>query len=557
MSSYILIGDAEIPPSDDHVLCSNGIWHKKIYITEDGSQSDSPTNTWTIKIPHEGQTWNFDKEEWEYVIDFIEVAEERTGEKILEYEMQYKDGILTKANHTPASPIYPYINQRFKILMGDDYFTPGALSEDNKGKLSSYQTFNKDKVREILDKFGVPEGNWNETFSLSILPTGEKTLKLYDRDIEKYSIPVLPEGVTLKEPATDSKGVYGVARVWMNGNFLPFYEVYFTGERESVEAWAAELGLKTPDSIVNVDYWGIVFDDDLNISCLKALMWRHETVGEVELCWVDGRLHRSGYHPFSEQGIEVLKKVPVSWRPPFTTTTEISDRILGEYGRQGSVMNTGSNIYDMGEWGEHEIISVYSAGRITEEMRKEFGVPDDVKPPAWIGRKYCPHYDCVWLKLIDMDYSKYNLPSIPKNAIRAFGVATVYPGRKDQPPVHNAPSAGFRDCSFITHDHKSVRDWCFENGVPDPRPDLPDELTMIGVYSITHHQETLEIQRVKFYDYHNQQLFDMESYLRAVLAGREAGLEWDEPLYTEQVLIEAHNKVETFRELKAKEKLKN
>ena len=496
----------------------DGTWGGPFYIdangcmTHDPEQAVAQTDT---ECPM-GYIWCFTTEQW---VDPL-----RRHGSGYEYETQYIDGAETKRNYTPDAPEYSVLLEQYRAhRSGDGYIS--VLSKKD-GKLTAYIPDDGANRDAAMAEFGAQARNWGSVFAISIHPNGDQSIKLYDEDVGNYDLPALPAVAAIGQ-SKNGNSLYGVACTWMNGEEMPEREVYFSAPSASVAGWAAPRGLILPEA--DVDYWGAVFNRQGIVTHLKALKWVAKEVGEVERCWVNGINVRSGFCGCDESQA-ILSRVPKSYLA-------------------GHIMNVGANEYDLGEYGRHEIISTYFKGEVSQYHRDLFGVPEHIISAPWYGLKYCPHYDCEWLKLADMDYSRYTLPDIPENAHRAFGVATVYAKTQDQPPVHNASGDGWRDCSFITRDHAAVRAWCLANGLDDPAPHLPDTLILLGVYSITHHAETGEIKRVKFYDYHTQQRFEMELYLSAMLAGRGAGKSFDEPLYTEAVIRDARDRVAIFNSM--------
>jgi len=255
-------------------------------------------------------------------------------------------------------------------------------------------------------------------------------------------------------------------------------------------------------------------------------------LGAVEYCWSDSKLVRIGYDPNSDKGLALYSRLPKKWQ-----------QING-------FCNIGSNIYDLGRVGRYEIISAYAYldGQLSKEVRQEFNIPLDIVNPPWFGIKYCPDLDYSWLKVSDVEYSKYKLPILPNGAEYIPGVGCVYSENDTQPSAHNDSTGKSCECPFMSKDHKSVREWCKSFNVPDPHIDLPNTLPIWGVYSITYRPETLEILRFKFYNYDNQQRYEMEMYLDSLLEGRKKGLSNDEASPGKNTLYNAVQRVKNAPE---------
>lgn len=400
-----------------------------------------------------------------------------------EYEIQYDNGVERKRNYTVDSPEYQSLFQEFRRHRPHEWLMV-TLSRAGD-KLTAYMA-SQHRFQDYLDEFSVPAGNYGEEFSVSVWPNGRQVLKVYDLDIQNYNVPGLPEGSVVSPE--NGIATHGIALQYDKAaGLLPSREIYFEAPWDSVLRWASDNGFSVPEG--SVDYWGLSWTPE-GVDRLKAMRWQGSEGGPVEYLWENGGLlTRTGFNRWADEGHRLLGRVP-------------------KWYRLGPVTNVGIN-----EYNGHDIISVYMDSVPSREMLSRFNVPRGFVYTGWLGLKYCPELDCEWLKLADERYELYNLPDIPDGSFRAFGVAMTFAASDSQPAVHNMPGEGWRDCSFVTRDHGSVRRWCREKGIPDPKPDLPNSLNRYGVYSITHKPEG-EIGRLKFYSYDSEQYEDMEAYAR-------------------------------------------
>ena len=501
--NYVLSETAQAAPREDMALDAGGIWRELHFIDAEGklTTKDRAAHA-TIVEPTGSKVWDFDNEEW--------IPEESPVAYLPDIEIQYINGVLVKRNymlarHDRLYGEYLWIKHLMFLRLGiSDTFSPYMVSE-KQGKYTLYASLKMLRDEGLLPF--VPDSRYGDgtLVAFSCLPDDTLQFKFYDNAYANYTLPELPGGCSYYLGVTST---YDAA-----GQRVGDHELYFKGDRDVVLAWASSRGF-TPCSDNRVTFYGVTFDDAGKLTgTFKEMVETRiaEIEPRVEQMWVAGNMNRIGYAPEATAGVGLIEQINRKWLAKMNTAATIS-----------------SSDYDIGTGETVRIISLYfNREVISDDLRQKFNVPDTVIPPPWYGIKYAPKYGWAWLKLADMNYDNYRLPAMPENAHRAFGVATTYPETQDQPPAHNAAQKDIHHCSFITKDHAAVRRWCAENQVADPMPSAPDVLPLWGVYSITHHAVTLQILRVKFYEYFGQQRYDMEGYLDSMLQGREIGFKYD------------------------------
>ena len=504
--NHVLIDAALIAPEEDMALDAGGVWRPLHFIDADGKlTTKAKAIQSTIVEPPEKGMWDFERGGWKLPPPVLRSPKS-------DIELQYINGVLAKYNYLQSDRLnrmtgeYFLLRYRMITRLGiSNLFFPYAVSA-KPGKETMYSSL------VHLRQFGLlnftPDSRYgnNALVALSYL-TDSQTLsyKLYDVDYGNYLLPSLPQG---------SVPHLGVTTTYeADGKRTGDHEIFFKVDSGVAQAWAADNGFFVCND-PRVTYYGVSFDDTGRLTgTFKEVVETRidEIEPTVERVWVGGNIVRSGVSPHSSVGIELVKQIDAKWAVDMDTAVNVS-----------------STDYDLGIGEPVRIISLYfNREPISDKLRAHFKVPAGIVPPDWYGIKYAPKYNWVWLKLADTEYSRYSLPSMPENAHRAFGVATVYPETSSQPANHNATGGLWRDCSFITKDHAAVRRWCIENGLADPIPQFPDILPLWGVYRITHHAVTMKILRVKFYEYFGRQRYDMEGYLDSMLKGRELGLMYD------------------------------
>lgn len=355
------------------------------------------------------------------------------------------------------------------------------------GKLTAYGGYEKDRSR-VFESYSLKyDPKIHRYFSQSFVGHSD-TLKVYENDL--FYIPYLPKGSELR---------IGVARSYSNAGQVGNVEVFFWASDENMRQWVKKhrLGFFVPGSA----YYGISFKALTPIGPVKSCI-RPEPQQYSEDCWVSGEKIRAGFNPESRQGKELLSRVPKVW-------TQLPSRIR----------NVGSNYYEVDSGEKVEVISIYYNGDPPpQHLLDQFSVPVKNVPPWW-GIKYAPKYGWVWLKIADMTYEAFDFPELPEGAVKGFGIASVFPLSAEQPKQHSTKGTDWVDISFITKDHGSVREYCRRMGIDDPNPNLPDQLSLWGIYSLTLNKATGKIWRMKYYSYHGKQKYAMEMYAEDVVNG--------------------------------------
>ena len=501
--NYVLSETAKAAPREDMALDAGGVWRNLHFIDADGKPTTKDKATCsTIIEPPDGGTWDFESGEWIPVEPVIQYP--------TDVEIQYVNGVLVKRNyilsrHDRLYGEYLWIKHLMFLRLGiSDTFSPYMVSE-KQGKHTLYANLKMLKDAELLPFEPDSRYGDNALMAFSCMPDDTLQFKFYDNAHANYMLPELPSGCAYHLGVTSTYDA--------SGKRIGDHELYFNGDRQTVLAWASQQGLIACDDN-GVTFYGVTFDDAGRLTgTFKEMVETRivEIEQRVEQMWVAGSMSRVGFSPESPDGIELVNQINRKWLTRMRTAATIA-----------------SSDYDLGVGEPVNIISLYfNREVIDDDLRKKFNVPDSIIAPPWYGIKYAPQYGWAWLKLADTNYDNYLLPTMPENAHRAFGVATTYPETPEQPPAHNAAEKDIRDCSFITKDHAAVRRWCAENQVADPVPNALDTLPLWGVYSITHHAVTMQILRVKFYEYFGQQRYDMEGYLDSMLKGRKLGFKYD------------------------------
>jgi len=475
MGAFELKGQAAECPQEGLVLDEGGVWREVFRVDAEGRPTTDATKAVaeTLIPPPDGDVvYRPEMGDWAAAVKL----ESKGGRPLMEH--QYIDGIFSKTNYERSTPeFWPLVEQ----MMAKTALPEVPFWISLRGDKYTAYLHDRKYLASVQPEFGFPDTDIPVAYALSVYGDGSRSLKIYVPR-ENYTLPTLPAG---------SRVYAGVATNWRDGKQSGPTEVFFeAGYAETLE-WCTANGLVMPPG--DPAFFGVDFEDGKILGKFRAVQVVKQPRGEVERCWVAGECVRIGYDFYSPQGIEIAGKLNNKW-------------IV-------NISNIGINSYPLGE-----IISMYN-GSITvpDKLRQLFRVPETISPPQWYAIKYCPALDLTWLKLSDMNYQNYSLPGMPEGATRAFGVATTYPEKVNQPPAHNMEGMGWLDCSFITKNHAAVRDWCMINNLPDPKPDLPDLLGDWGVYSLTFNQSSGAIGKIKFYSYTGQRA-EMNCYLDSVVA---------------------------------------
>lgn len=390
-------------------------------------------------------------------------------------------GMLSSVEFTNKHPEYAYLLSELckRVAVTS---APGSISIKN-GKITAYNGYCAD-VEADLARFKQKRPNLH---SVSVDALGRETAKVYWRQSD--NLPVLPQSARMK---------FGVATTYaLGGERIGNPEIFFEASDEEMRKWASEY--KLGGFIPSASYYGVAFRGTTPVGPIKACL-RTLDSPHTENCWVSGAKIRTGVSPESFEGKSLIARVPDNWL----------------YNKE-YITNTGSNFYDLGLDKPVEIISVYyNMVTPSRALLDHFGVPN-IDPPKWFGIKYAPKYGWTWLKVANMDYSKFEFPALPVGAAKTFGVASVYPLTANQPVHHSSLGDDWVDLSFSTRNHRAVREYCVAEGLDDPAPHLPDTLQLWGVYSLTYNAVTKKARRMKFYDYEGTQRYMMEMYVSSVL----------------------------------------